>query len=181
MQINYKTVIILLLRSKTRPTLLYVVAGVLVVVLLVLVLGLYFGLKSDASSSSRTQTARMESPCKFGAEFGNYSVSTDTSECSMIGCDVLDKGGSAVDAAIASMLCITVVTMHSSGIGGGAFMLVYEKKRRKATFINAREVAPGAATKNMYLNNSKGAKEGKVHNYPHLYNNVTSVCIVIGC
>lgn len=135
-------------------------AGVLVVLLLVLVLGLYFGLKSGDLISSRTQTARMQSPCTFGTEFRNYSVSTDTSECSMIGCGVLDKGGSAVDAAIASMLCITVVTMQSSGIGGGAFMLVYEKKRRKATFIDAREVAPGAATKNMYLNNSEAARKG---------------------
>ena len=157
------TIIILLFRSKTKPTLLYVVAGVLVVLLLVLVLGLYFGLKSGDLISSRTQTARMQSPCTFGTEFRNYSVSTDTSECSMIGCGVLDKGGSAVDAAIASMLCITVVTMQSSGIGGGAFMLVYEKKRRKATFIDAREVAPGAATKNMYLNNSEAARKGKVH------------------
>lgn len=70
------------------------------------------------------------------------------------------SSGSAVDAAIAAMFCITVVTMHSSGIGGGNFMLVYKKETRKAFFINAREKAPGAAHKNMYVNNSQDAKLG---------------------
>ncbi|CAB3981524.1 gamma-glutamyltranspeptidase 1-like [Paramuricea clavata] len=55
------------------------------------------------------------------------------------------------------MFCITVVTMHSSGIGGGNFMLIYEKQKRKAVFINAREKAPAAAHENMYVNNSDDA------------------------
>ena len=65
-----------------------------------------------------------------------------------------------MDAAIAAMFCITVVTMHSSGIGGGNFMLIYEKQTRKAVFINAREKAPLAAHKEMYVNKSKDAKLG---------------------
>lgn len=93
-------------------------------------------------------------------EFSNYSVSTDTSVCSKIGCDVLHKGGSAVDAAIAVMFCIGVVNMHSSGIGGGTFMLVYEKHGRKATFFDARGSAPGAASERMYVNNPNDALEG---------------------
>ena len=39
-------------------------------------------------------------------------------------------------------------------------MLVYKKETRKAFFINAREKAPGAAHKNMYVNNSQDAKLG---------------------
>ena len=74
--------------------------------------------------------------------------------------NILSLIGSAVDAAIATMFCITVVTMHSSGIGGGNFMLVYEKQKRKAVFINAREKAPAAAHKNMYVNKSGDAKLG---------------------
>jgi gamma-glutamyltranspeptidase/glutathione hydrolase/leukotriene-C4 hydrolase len=65
-----------------------------------------------------------------------------------------------VDAAIAAMFCITVVTMHSSGIGGGNFMLVYKKHTRKAVFINAREKAPAAAHEMMYVNKSVDAKLG---------------------
>lgn len=68
--------------------------------------------------------------------------------------------GTAVDAAIAAMFCISVVTMHSSGIGGGNFMLIYQKRNRKAVFINAREMAPAAAHENMYVNNPKNSMSG---------------------
>lgn len=146
------------LRSKSRTILLYVLAGTMVIALLILVLALYFGLNNGESQSSRDR--QHKSACEAGTKFSNYSVSTDTSACSKIGCDVLHKGGSAVDATIATMFCITVVTMHSSGIGGGAFMFVYEKHRRKATFIDSRETAPGAATKNMYVKNLDNAKKG---------------------
>lgn len=40
---------------------------------------------------------------------------------------MLLKGGSAVDAAIASHMCIGIIHMHSSGIGGGSFMLLHER------------------------------------------------------
>ena len=66
-----------------------------------------------------------------------------------------------MDAAIAAMFCITVVTMHSSGIGGGNFMLIYEKKKRKAVFINAREKAPYEAHENMYINNTNDSYLGQ--------------------
>lgn len=54
----------------------------------------------------------------------NGAVATDDGRCSRIGKDVLREGGHAVDAAVASALCLGVVSPASSGLGGGAFMLL---------------------------------------------------------
>lgn len=63
---------------------------------------------------------------------------------------MLQRGGSAVDAAVAATLCIGAVNSHSSGIGGGGFMLVYNGSR--AETIDFRETAPAAATERMFAN-----------------------------
>ncbi|KAI3844334.1 hypothetical protein MKX03_006137 [Papaver bracteatum] len=89
-------------------------------------------------------------------------VAADDGRCSDIGRDVLIKGGHAVDAAVATCLCLGVVYPMSSGIGGGAFMVVLDSATSKARAFNSRETAPSAATQDMYANNwndkSKGAK-----------------------
>lgn len=56
--------------------------------------------------------------------------------------DVLEKGGSAVDGAIAGLLAIGVTQPVSSGIGGGGFALVWDAKARKSTILDFRETAP---------------------------------------
>ena len=57
------------------------------------------------------------------------------------------KGGSAVDAAIGTLVCQGVCNNYHSGIGGGAFMVIYDKtKDDKVQFLDCREKAPLAAT-----------------------------------
>jgi len=64
--------------------------------------------------------------------------------------------GSAVDAAIATCLCIGVISKHSSGIGGGGFMLVYQRNKNvndlpdRFDALDFRESAPGRATQEMF-------------------------------
>lgn len=71
----------------------------------------------------------------------NGVVATDHGLCSSIGRDVLQEGGHAVDAAVASALCLGVVSPASSGIGGGAFMLI-RSGDGKAQVYDMRETAP---------------------------------------
>ncbi|CAH1780595.1 unnamed protein product [Owenia fusiformis] len=83
------------------------------------------------------------------------AVASDVSECSIIGTDILKKGGSGVDAAIATTFCVGVVNSFASGIGGGGFMTVHEHgilKPHTTRVINFRETAPAGASKNMYAN-----------------------------
>ena len=67
------------------------------------------------------------------------------------GLDMMRAGGSAVDAAIATQMVLGLVEPKSSGIGGGAFMLVYNPKTRHTTSFDGREMAPASATPTMFL------------------------------
>jgi len=73
------------------------------------------------------------------------------------GHEILAKGGNAFDAAIAVSAALAVVEPTSSGIGGGAFWLIHRAEDGFETMIDAREQAPAAAHKDMYLDG-----EGKV-------------------
>ncbi len=67
------------------------------------------------------------------------------------GKEMLAAGGSAADAALATMLALTVVEPQSSGIGGGGFLLYHDAESGKLYTIDGRETAPKAATPNMFL------------------------------
>ncbi len=82
--------------------------------------------------------------------YSKAAIAADAGVCSKIGVDILKKGGSAVDAAISSTLCAGVVNLHSTGIGGGGFMLHYEAVTQQLHALDFREVAPLAASRNMY-------------------------------
>ncbi|NNF15125.1 MAG: gamma-glutamyltransferase [Gammaproteobacteria bacterium] len=66
--------------------------------------------------------------------------------------DILQAGGNAVDAAIASALVLAVTYPEAGNIGGGGFMLVYMDGR--SDFLDYRETAPGTASRDMYLDES---------------------------
>ena len=88
-------------------------------------------------------TLKINRTANYSGSYTHAAVATDAAECSQIGVDVLKKNGSAVDAAIASLLCVGVLSMQSSGIGGGGFMVFYNATEDRSTVIDFRETAPG--------------------------------------
>lgn len=78
----------------------------------------------------------------------SYMVVANNPLATKAGCDVLNKGGTAVDAAIAVQMVLNIVEPQSSGIGGGAFMLTYNASTKAVTAYDGRETAPAAATEN---------------------------------
>jgi gamma-glutamyltranspeptidase/glutathione hydrolase len=67
-------------------------------------------------------------------------------------------GGNALDAAVATALTLGVVDNHNSGIGGGCFILI-RRPDGQVLAIDGREVAPAAATRDMYLRDGKADPE----------------------
>ncbi len=70
------------------------------------------------------------------------------------GMEVLERGGSAVDAAIAVEAMLSLVEPQSSGLGGGAFLAYYDAASRKVTVYDGRETAPAQAAPSMFLDGS---------------------------
>jgi len=67
------------------------------------------------------------------------------------GLEIIRNGGHAVDAAIAVHSVLGLVEPQSSGLGGGAFMLVYDRETGKTSVYDGRETAPMAADENLFI------------------------------
>jgi gamma-glutamyltranspeptidase / glutathione hydrolase len=71
-----------------------------------------------------------------------YAVAAENAVASKVALDVLARGGSAADAAVAGVLAVGVAQPVSSGIGGGGFAVVWDAKTRHVTVLDFREHAP---------------------------------------
>ena len=71
------------------------------------------------------------------------------------GLQMLDAGGSAVDAMIAVQLVLNLVEPHASGLGGGAYLLHYEATSRMVRAYDGRETAPAAVTADLFMRDGK--------------------------
>ncbi len=86
---------------------------------------------------------------KSGWATQGFAVAAANPLATDAGYQILLAGGSAIDAAIAVQMVLTLVEPQSSGIGGGAFILHHDGKKVEA--YDGREVAPAAATEKLFL------------------------------
>lgn len=93
-------------------------------------------------------------------EASNGMVVTTHPAASQIGLDILRKGGNAIDAAVAVNFALAVCHPAAGNIGGGGF-LVYRTAKGKAYTLDYREMAPLAASRDMYLDSSGQVIPGK--------------------
>ncbi|KAM8993432.1 glutathione hydrolase 5 proenzyme [Guaruba guarouba] len=88
------------------------------------------------------------------------AVAADTETCSVIGRDILKSGGSAVDAAIAALICTSVMNPQSSGLGGGVVFTIYNASKGTVEVINARETVPRVFLHNLLSGCAAGSPVG---------------------
>ncbi|MCX5052627.1 gamma-glutamyltransferase [Streptomyces sp. NBC_00474] len=86
--------------------------------------------------------------------YGGAVASVDA-DASAAGIEVLNKGGNAVDAAVATAAALGVTEPYSSGIGGGGYFVYYDAKSRTVHTIDGRETAPLSADSNLFVENGK--------------------------
>ncbi|KAI6203633.1 Gamma-glutamyltransferase [Aphelenchoides besseyi] len=116
---------------------------------------LYYKMIDRSQKSGWPQASR-----SILGDYAKAAVAADNALCSEIGRNTLLQGGNAVDAAVASLFCIGVLDVQSAGLGGGHFMTIYNATTRRCHVIDAREVAPLSATKEMFRNRWNLAQKG---------------------
>ena len=90
----------------------------------------------------------------YAVEKNNFIISTSHPQASKIGRDILNKGGSAMDAVVAVQMVLNLIEPQSSGIGGGGFLLYFDKKSSNLSFYDGREIAPSKIKKEFFLDNN---------------------------
>lgn len=89
------------------------------------------------------------------AHFSKALVVTANQHASDVARQILARGGSALDAAIAAQMVLGLVEPQSSGIGGGAFLLYWDNSKHTLHYYDGRETAPAAVDEQYFLNANK--------------------------
>jgi gamma-glutamyltranspeptidase/glutathione hydrolase len=105
-------------------------------------------------------------PLASAAQPGQAAVASAHYLATEAGHEILDQGGNAFDAAVAVSAALAVVEPTSSGIGGGGFWLLHRAADGFQTMIDAREQAPAAAHRDMYLDENGEVDRDRAVNGP---------------
>jgi len=99
-----------------------------------------------------TMAAHAKTPVATGTGGAAATISDPATQSAMA---ILDRGGNAVDAAVAAAATLGVTDPFSCGIGGGGFMLVYLAKERRVVALDHRETAPAAVTPALFIEDGR--------------------------
>ncbi|MEJ7137295.1 gamma-glutamyltransferase [Amphibiibacter pelophylacis] len=94
-------------------------------------------------------------------------VASEQELASRAGLKMLQEGGNAVDAAVAMGFALAVALPNAGNLGGGGFMMVHDAKTGQDIALDFREMAPGRASRNMYLDDKGNVVDGRSL-YTHL-------------
>ena len=97
----------------------------------------------------------------------NGMVASQEAEATRIGVAILQAGGNAVDATVAVGFALAVTLPRAGNLGGGGFMMIHEAKSGETVALDFREMAPAAATRDMYLDD-QGEVDAARARFSHL-------------
>ena len=117
-------------------------------------------------AETRTQTT-LDYQNRIHPEISNgFMVVSQNSHATEAGYEILKKGGNAVDASVAIGFALAVTLPRAGNLGGGGFVLIYDKEKDDVTSIDYRSAAPKSATSDLFV------KEDSVVRFGHLVNAV---------
>ena len=115
---------------------------------------------------ARTQTT-LDYQSRIHPEIASdFMVVTQNKHATEVGYDILRKGGNAVDASVAVGFALAVTLPRAGNLGGGGFVLIYDKESDAISAIDYRSAAPSSATSDLFL------EKDKVIRFGHLVNAV---------
>jgi gamma-glutamyltranspeptidase/glutathione hydrolase len=130
-----------------------------VILLLALMFSSFFCSSVLVAGPSHIEPAAISGRQRSVVASGTGMVVSATSLSSEVGAKVLAKGGNAVDAAVATAFALAVTWPEAGNIGGGGFFLV-KMPGDAVRVLDSREVAPSAASRSMYLDESGNVRPG---------------------
>ena len=120
----------------------------------------------EGLSQTRTQTT-LDYQNRIHPEISNaFMVVSQNSHATEAGYEILKKGGNAVDASVAVGFALAVTLPRAGNLGGGGFVLIYDKEKDDVTSIDYRSAAPKSATSDLFV------QEDSVVRFGHLVNAV---------
>lgn len=99
----------------------------------------------------RTPEAATGLETRSAARASRFMIASANPHASRAGLSMLERGGSAVDAAIAAAMVLNLVEPQSSGIGGGGFLLAWDNRTQKVRSYDGRETAPRQADSDLFI------------------------------